>query len=466
MLPRWTTTTSTSNAEDATSPTQTAASLLMRVRFGGARFRRLLIALASLVVISFCIFHLSSDQNQLLRVSDNMRHLPWRRPSADATSAADELAELAELAGMSGLSPVDADSYVTEATTRLPHIPAKIWQIYLDFQPNALSVPYLTTWLFRSPSYSYTILDKAGALGLVSRLASIANAQESGRRVPVYPDIVATKPAMEGAEIEGGPKEENQKKEQGEDKAQEEKEVQEETKTQITKRGEKRPHVELHQSSPVQMRNLAFARDVLQQYKAMPRRVLRADFLRYLVLALEGGIYSDVDTHLVRDIRDWVPAEFRAKTRLIVGLEADSSPPVKGTTYEVQFCQWTLASDADHPTMWTMLDRILARVRTIQGGLLGTKLSDKDVLAITGPAAWTEVVFEHLDQVAGTGVGQPRITWETLTGMTKPQLYGDTLVLPIDGFATGVPHSHASQRNTDQTLIRHQFLGQWRGDRG
>ncbi|CAK7198330.1 hypothetical protein SEUCBS139899_000990 [Sporothrix eucalyptigena] len=405
----------------ANSPTR-AAAFLMRPRFAGARLRRLLIVLLSILLISICMVRLSEQHG--LAVPDGIRHLPWgvsvdKAPISEKKRPVDE--------------PKESEEVATDATTRLPHIPAKIWQVYLDFKPSAVSMTYMASWLLHSPSYSYTLLDKGGALGMVTRLVDMATAQGGKWRVPMYPDTFRQSTAP--------------KKANG---------------------GEEDDADEKPEPVPVsmEMADLTFAEDAVQQYSAMPRRVLRADFLRYLILALEGGVYSDIDTQLVKDIRDWVPAQFRADTRLIVGLEADSSPPVHGTTYEVQFCQWTLASSPDHPTMWTMLDRILKKVRKIKGGITGPKLTDKDVLEITGPAAWTEVVFEHLNQVAGTGVGEAHITWETLTGMKEPRLYGDTLVLPIDGFATGVPHSHASQSKSEQTLVKHQFQGQWRDDKG
>jgi alpha 1,6-mannosyltransferase len=36
------------------------------------------------------------------------------------------------------------------------------------------------------------------------------------------------------------------------------------------------------------------------------------------------------------------------------------------------------------------------------------------------------------------------------------------LILPIDGFATGVPHSGASGDTVEASLVRHQFKGAWR----
>lgn len=35
--------------------------------------------------------------------------------------------------------------------------------------------------------------------------------------------------------------------------------------------------------------------DIIRVYKAIQTPVLEADFLRYLLLAAEGGVYSDID---------------------------------------------------------------------------------------------------------------------------------------------------------------------------
>ncbi|KAJ9137854.1 Glycosyltransferase, DXD sugar-binding motif protein [Pleurostoma richardsiae] len=288
----------------------------------------------------------------------------------------------AEAEAVSTLQQLFPEIMMSSNTTaaRLPHIPPKIWQIFLDFTPSAISMPYVHSWITKSPSHSYTVLDSAGALALVVKLASTPG----------------------------------------------------------------RSHM-------------------LPLFYAMSRRVLRADFLRYLILALEGGVYSDADTQMVRPLHEWVPEEFRASARLVVGLEADRSPPIPGTTYEVQFCQWTLAGAAGHPTFWTMAERILRRVeaRPFESPPRAVEYSDADVLDVTGPAGWTEVVYEHLSMVTGTSV-----TWRNLTGIREPRLLGDTVVLPIDGFATGVPHSNASRTDTEQTMVKHLFVGAWRDGHG
>ena len=50
-----------------------------------------------------------------------------------------------------------------------------------------------------------------------------------------------------------------------------------------------------------------------------------------------------------------------------------------------------------------------------------------------------------------------------LTGLKSPRLFGDVLVLPIDAFASGVPHSGASPFGSGEAFVTHQFQGSWRG---
>ncbi|KAG0646150.1 Initiation-specific alpha-1 [Hyphodiscus hymeniophilus] len=131
------------------------------------------------------------------------------------------------------------------SSNRLPFIPPEIWQTYLAYSPEALTGYTLPihSWISKSPSHAYTILDGQGSLAIISKLA----------KDPQHAHI-------------------------------------------------------------------------LPLFYAMSRRVLRADFLRYLLLAIEGGVYSDMDTDVLKPIHDWVPDEFMMNTRLIVGLEADESP--------------------------------------------------------------------------------------------------------------------------------------------
>lgn len=269
----------------------------------------------------------------------------------------------------------------------LPHIPSRIWQIYLAFAPDAVKTETISSFVSQSPSSTYSVLDIDGANALVDHVT---------KNYPGYE----------------------------------------------------------------RLRSL---------FDSMSRTVVRADFLRFLVLAVQGGVYSDSDTTMVRPLKDWVPEEYKSRTKLIVGLEADAGGRddlIGGTSHRVQFCQWTMAGAQDHPAFWGMVDRVLDRVAEKvaeseqRANSKGPAFSNHDVLGMGGPAGWTEVLYQHISKQAGR-----EVTWEDLTGMREPKLFGDTLVLPIDGFATGVPHSGATypaQNYTKDAMVLHHFSGGWK----
>lgn len=57
-----------------------------------------------------------------------------------------------------------------------------------------------------------------------------------------------------------------------------------------------------------------FRPEVLRAYKNFPLNVMRADFWRYAILYIYGGIYADIDVECRRPIKDWmiVPDNMKA----------------------------------------------------------------------------------------------------------------------------------------------------------
>ncbi|KAK2010236.1 glycosyltransferase sugar-binding region DXD domain-containing protein-containing protein, partial [Colletotrichum eremochloae] len=206
--------------------------------------------------------------------------------------------------------------------------------------------------------------------------------------------------------------------------------------------------------------------DLVQLYDAIPRPVMQADLARYAILAVEGGVYSDLDTSPLHSVPHWAPEELRNRTRLIVGIEADAQPPIPGTSFPVQLTQWTFASAKGHPVLWRMIRRVMSEMRRQIEEAEGTEnekegpkvvFSDDDVLRVSGPAGWTEEIYEYLSEVTAT-----EFTWKNLTGLKTPTLFDDVLVLPINGFATGLGHSGSSVSDVDETMVRHFFSKSWR----
>lgn len=210
---------------------------------------------------------------------------------------------------------------------------------------------------------------------------------------------------------------------------------------------------------------------ILAVYHTLRNPGMKTDFLRYLVMLAEGGVYSDLDTWALQPVDDWVPEYLRGSVRAVVGIEFDQldgeRPPGFGDepsymTHEVQFCQWTLAAVPGHPIYRTMVDETLRAVRRLAAAKETTvsnlRPSGYEVIITTGPAAWTDVVFRHLQKA------DPNLMslWQ-FSNMTQPRLIGDVLVLTIDGFGMGQPHSHSTNDGSvpDAALLKHKFRHSW-----
>ncbi|KAK7755830.1 hypothetical protein SLS62_002115 [Diatrype stigma] len=209
--------------------------------------------------------------------------------------------------------------------------------------------------------------------------------------------------------------------------------------------------------------------ELRKTYHALPNFGMKSDLLRYLLLWIEGGVYADIDTTALRPVRDWVPRALRPLVRAVVGIEFDrrDGGGWAEIPHDLQFGQWTLAAAPGHPLFGAMAARALASAAALARDH-GTTLpllrpSNMEVLNATGPAAWTDVVFDHLRRE------DPRlVSLRNFSFMEEPTLYGDVLVLPIDGFGMGQPHSGSTPDDgeggtiPDVALVKHHFRGKWR----
>ncbi|KAK8055220.1 family 32 glycosyltransferase [Apiospora rasikravindrae] len=204
---------------------------------------------------------------------------------------------------------------------------------------------------------------------------------------------------------------------------------------------------------------------IRRTYQQLKNPGLKSDLLRYLILSVEGGVYTDTDTVCFQPIDRWIPEEFRDRARVIVGIEFDKldGPNWVDIPHDLQFCQWTIAAAPGHPLFTRMVERAITSLKET-AALHGTTVAalqatSFETMNTTGPAAWTDVVFEQI-QLMDPSVQSLR----DLSGMTEPRLYGDILVLPIDGFGMGQPHSNSTNDGTipPNALLRHNFRGSWR----
>ena len=206
--------------------------------------------------------------------------------------------------------------------------------------------------------------------------------------------------------------------------------------------------------------------DVLEPFLQLKYHVLRSDLLRYMILESEGGIYSDLDTVVIKSVRDWIPQELRSKVHAIIGVEYDQldGEPYYGMNERLQFCQWTIAASRGHPIMKRIVRKVVAAlneaVERKMTSLADFQPTDDEVLQITGPVIWTQAVMEAMSEATGT-----EMSYLNFTGMIEPRMFGDVLVLPIDGFGAGQPHSNSTRdehHGPGDIFVRHQWKGSWK----
>ena len=223
--------------------------------------------------------------------------------------------------------------------------------------------------------------------------------------------------------------------------------------------------------------------------------ILRADLLRYLVMAREGGVWADVDVFPHRPIASWIPAGFRdhdnassvSRSRsgssrtvnLVVGIENDhhGQPIWPGQPYSVQLAQYVMLAKPGHPALEALVDQVCINLRALleskekkkqqkqkaagdgqQQQQQHAKTTFEEVMATTGPFAFTRVLMEYFAEVTGT-----EHTGKELTKLRHPVLIGDVLVLPKDSFGW-LPHEHTHEKGHPSILVEHLFMGSWRAD--
>ncbi|WWC65436.1 uncharacterized protein I303_108054 [Kwoniella dejecticola CBS 10117] len=245
----------------------------------------------------------------------------------------------------------------------------------------------------------------------------------------------------------------------------------------------------------------------------LPSGILRSDTLRYLLVLLEGGIYTDTDTTLLKSPSEWGnnPKLFKGgqgwltedqlerisngeniddiigRPSVIVGLEADVGDREDWFDWwprPLQIVQWTITSAPNHPIALNALLRIYhSTVKAIEWSHSvahsvnvlkdqgryedAKKLAEVGVLnepknggpvgvmAWTGPGVWTDAVLSYLRVKYG-------LVWTDLKNLRVPMRIGDVVVLPVTGFSPGVGNFGAQMNTHPQAMVEHKFAGSWK----
>jgi hypothetical protein len=127
--------------------------------------------------------------------------------------------------------------------------------------------------------------------------------------------------------------------------------------------------------------------EFLDFFRALPIGAMKADLWRYLILASEGGVYTDIDSVCLLPIQEWVlKGDISSPHILFIDVEAGD-----------KFCQWTFAATARHPVMYYICYYILNQWKQ-RGGIAFSPDGKIDVLGTAGPVIFTDAIKSYVGE--------------------------------------------------------------------
>lgn len=178
--------------------------------------------------------------------------------------------------------------------------------------------------------------------------------------------------------------------------------------------------------------------EVLEAYEALPSKVLKVDFFKYLILLARGGVFADMDTNPLQPVPNWIPEDIEPhKIGIIVGVEHDSDSPDWRTRYirRLQFGTWIIQSKPGHPIVREVVAKITeVTLKRKKANNLDVNLrNDLNIMTWTGSGLWTDVIFSYFNDYMRSGILE-KITWKAFHKLVKPKLLSDVLVFPSFSF--------------------------------
>lgn len=173
-----------------------------------------------------------------------------------------------------------------------------------------------------------------------------------------------------------------------------------------------------------------------------------------------GGVYSDIDTALIKPINDWIPKRFLDDTgkpvNVVVGIERDETNQ-DTILRPIGFAQWTLMAKPGHELFEKAIYRVMSNIEFLAGiqrvPVDRVVLPKADAIEATGPGMFTDVVIEVLRE---QGI---QVDWSMFSNLREPMLLGDILFLPINAFCGR--HCRNDSPEYGDVYVQHHYQNSW-----
>jgi mannosyltransferase OCH1-like enzyme len=200
--------------------------------------------------------------------------------------------------------------------------------------------------------------------------------------------------------------------------------------------------------------------DIVYVYQSLTTKIIKADLLRYLVMYVEGGVYTDIDVEALRPIDRFIPDRYDPKDLdMVIGVEIDEPEwydhPILGPKSR-SFCQWTFMAKPGLPVMMRLINGIIKWLEGVahkqRVSISEIQLDFDEVISGTGPSAFTEAILAQMSAESGQTV-----KWDTFHNLAESKVVGGILVLTVEAFAAGQGHSDSGNHDARAALVKHHY---------
>jgi mannosyltransferase OCH1-like enzyme len=200
--------------------------------------------------------------------------------------------------------------------------------------------------------------------------------------------------------------------------------------------------------------------DIVYMYRSITAKIIKADLLRYLVMYVEGGVYTDIDVEALKPVNMFIPHRYNERDLdIVIGVEIDQ-PEFNNHTIlgkkSQSFCQWTFMCKPRLPVMMRLINNIMEWLSDVAKRqnvpVSEIELDFDEVISGTGPSAFTNAVLAEMT----ARNGQP-VYWDSFHNMGESKVVGGVLVLTIEAFAAGQGHSDSGNHNARTALVKHHY---------
>ncbi|ODV83756.1 glycosyltransferase family 32 protein [[Candida] arabinofermentans NRRL YB-2248] len=201
--------------------------------------------------------------------------------------------------------------------------------------------------------------------------------------------------------------------------------------------------------------------EVVDALRSLPNERLKFEFLKYLIIYISGGLYSDIDTINIKPLKYWYDSKIIGG-KLMVGITSDYNDLNWEKLYNrrLSFSNNLFKAKSHHPFLAKLIARITFICFTQQDSIKETNwdqvfqnldANGEPLIQFTGSSIFTDTLFEYLNNlnnaifirvakndrdkdlkpIVGPQIPEnQRFSYRSFSGIIAPTQIDDVIIMP------------------------------------